>query len=180
VSVGHPEKVIAALYAGNVRTVERYVDADNINLVDADGYTLLGRAATAGDLNMRMVRMLLKCGADATVRLQEGWTLLHFACHLLRKDLALALLRAGCDPNAVNDAGETALSKVLWAFDPKKDLIEALLGHGADPDARHRGGESAVEIANRTGQLDLFPSRSQRHAEPPAADVTLDVNARHR
>jgi len=71
-SKGHPEKVIDALYAGDVRAVERYVDAGNINLVDSDGYTLLGLAATATDLSMRMVRMLLKRGADATVRLREG------------------------------------------------------------------------------------------------------------
>jgi ankyrin repeat protein len=159
VSAKHPEKVIDALYAGDVRAVERYVDADNINLVDADGYTLLVRAATATDLSMRMVRMLLKRGADATVRLREGGTLLHFASHLLRKDLALALLRAGCDPNAVNEAGETALSKVLWAFNPKKDLVEALLEHGADPDAKHGGGESAIDIATRTGQIELFAPR---------------------
>src|SRR5262249_53555846 len=152
-SKGHPAKVIDALYAGDVMAVERYVDADNINLVDADGYTLLGRAATATDLSMRMVRMLLKRGADPTVRLREGWTLLHFACDQLRKDLALALLRAGCDPNAVNEAGETALSKVLWAFNPKKDLVEALLEHGADPDAKHVFDESAIEIATRTGQI---------------------------
>ncbi len=158
-SKGHPAKVIDALYAGDVRAVERYVDAGNINLVDADGYTLLGRAATATDLSMRMVRMLLKRGADATVRLREGWTLLHFACDQLRKDLALALLRARCDPNAVNEAGETALSKVLWAFNPKKYLIEALLERGADPEAKHGGGESAIEIATRTGQISLFPPR---------------------
>lgn len=159
VSARHPEKVIDALYAGDVRAVERYLDAGgDINLVDARGGTLLGLAATAGDLNMRMVRMLLERGADATVRLREGWTLLHSAAHLLQKDLALALLRAGCDPNAVNGAGETALSKVLWAFDPKADLIGALLEHGADPDAKH-GGESAIEIATRTGQRSLFPAR---------------------
>jgi ankyrin repeat protein len=164
-SASHPEKVIDALYAGDVRAVERYLDAGgDINLVDAHGDTLLGLAATVGDLNMRMVRMLLKHGADATVRLREGWTLLHSACHLLRKDLALALLRAGCDPNAANEAGETALSKVLWAYDPKKELIEALLEHGADPDAKHGGDESAIEIATRTGQRSLFPPREQRQA----------------
>jgi uncharacterized protein len=162
VSERHPDKVIDALYAGDVRAVERYLnDGGDINLVDAHGDTLLSLAATGGDLNMRMVRMLLKRGADATVRLREEWTLLHSACHLLQKNLALALLRAGCDPNAVNEAGETALSKVLWAYDPKKDLVELLLEHGADPNAKH-DGESAIEIAARTGQSSLFPPR-RRH-----------------
>jgi len=160
VSARHPEKVIDALYAGDVRAVERYLDAGgDLNLVDANGDTLLGLAATAGDLSMRMVRMLLKRGADATVRLREGGTLLHFAVRTLRKDLALALLRAGCDPNAADDHGERALRLVVLAFDPRAELVEALLEHGADPHAKGWGGESAVELAARMGRQGLFPAR---------------------
>lgn len=158
-STGHPEKVIDALYAGNVQAVERYVDADNINLLDADGCTLLVRAVTATDPNMRMVRMLLKRGADASVRLREGTTLLHVAARALRKDLALALLRAGCDPNATNDHGQTALTFVLLAFDPRAELVELLLNHGADPGIRDGFGESAAELAARTGRQGLLPGR---------------------
>jgi ankyrin repeat protein len=77
---------------------------------------------------------------------------LHSAADSLNKDLASVLLHAGCDPNAVDDVGHTALVKVLWAHNPKKDLIEILLEHGADPEAKH-GGESAIEIATQTGQM---------------------------
>jgi ankyrin repeat protein len=159
VSKSHPEAVIDALYSGNYRVIERYVNEDNINLVDEDGHSLLSRAATAIDLNTKIVRLLVKRGADVNIRLREGGTLLHFAAHLLRKDLAAILLRAGCDPNATNDAGETALSKVLWAFNPKADLVEILLEHGADPTMKQPGGESALELAARTRQSDLFPPR---------------------
>jgi ankyrin repeat protein len=154
----HPNAVINAIYSGDLKVLERYVNEENINLVDEDGYTLLSRAATAGDVNMSVVRWLVKRGADVNIRLREGWTLLHSAAHLLRKDLALVLLRAGCDPNAVDDAGQTALTKVLFAFNPKADLIEILLEHGADPDAEHADNESARDIAIRTGQIDLFPA----------------------
>jgi ankyrin repeat protein len=155
----HPDSVIDAIYFGGVEVIEEYVNTENVNLVDEDGHSLLSRAATAGDLNMKIIRLLVKNGADVNIRLREGGTLLHFAAHLLRKNLAAELLRAGCDPNATNDAGETALSKVLWAFNPKADLIEILLEHGADPTMKAVGGESALDLAARTGQTDLFPRR---------------------
>jgi ankyrin repeat protein len=159
VSKTHPEAVIDAIYSGDYGVIERYVTKDNINLLDEDGHSLLSRAATATDLNMKIIKLLIKRGADVNIRLREGWTLLHFAAHLLRKNLAAELLRAGCDPNATNEAGETAFSKVLWAFNPKADLIELLLEHGADPDAKDGRGESAKELAARTGQIGLFPTR---------------------
>ena len=155
----HPDSVIDTIYSGDLKVIEKYVTPDNVNLVDTDGHSLLSMAATAVDLNMKIVRLLIKRGADVNIRLREAWTLLHSAAHHLRKDLALALLRAGCDPNATNDAGETALSKVLWALNPKAGLIEILLEHGADPTMKAGGGESVVELAARTGQTDLFPRR---------------------
>jgi ankyrin repeat protein len=159
-SKSHPQAVWDALIAGDLKTIEHYINKDNINWVDKNGYSLLSRAAVAGDLNMKMVRLLVKHGADVNVRIAEGWTLLHSACHLLQKDLALVLLRAGCDPNAVDDVKHTPLVKVLRAFNPKKDIIEALLEHGADPEAKY-GGKSAIEIATRTGQIDLFSGREK-------------------
>jgi ankyrin repeat protein len=160
-SKSHSEAVMVALIAGDLKTIEQYINEENINWVDKNGYSLLSRAATAGDLNMQMVRLLVNHGADVNVRLREEWTLLHSVAHLLQKDLAMVLLRAGCDPNAVAAAGHTALTKVLLAFNPKKDLIKMLLEHGADPEAKH-GGESAIDIATRTGQINLFPGPEKK------------------
>jgi len=159
VSKSHPQAIIDALIDGDMKVLEQYVSKDNVNLVDERGYTLLSRAATAGDLNMKVVRLLIKRGADVNVRLREGWTLLHSAAHLLQKDLALVLLSAGCDPNAVDSAGQTALVKVLMALNPKKELIKLLIKYRADPDAKGEGSESAKEIAAQMGQMDLFPAR---------------------
>ena len=155
----HPETVTDALYSGDLKALEQYVSEDNVNVVDEEGHTLLSRAATATDLNMKIVRLLLKRGANANIHLREGWSLLHYAAHTLRKELAVVLLRAGCDPNAVDGVGQTPLSKVLFARNTKADLIELLLEHGADPDAKDGGGESAKELATRTSQIDLFPPR---------------------
>ena len=157
-SKSHPQAVIDAVISGDLKVLEQYLNKDNINLVDGRGYTLLSRAATATDLNMKVVRLLIRRGADVNVLIAEGWTLLHSAAHLLQKDLVAVLLNAGCDPNAVDSAGHTALTKVLLAFNLKKDLIEMLLEHGADPDAKHGSGGSAKELAAETGQMDLFPA----------------------
>jgi ankyrin repeat protein len=113
---------------------------------------------------MKIVRLLVRNGADVNVRLREGGTLLHCAADSLHKDLAFVLLNAGCDPNAVDGVGHTPLVKVLWAFNPKKDIIEALLEHGADPKAKHGGGKSAIEIATSTGQIGLFPARQTKRS----------------
>jgi ankyrin repeat protein len=159
VSKSHPEAVIDAMYSGGLKVIEKYVNTDNVNLVGKQGESLLSIAATATDLNMKIVGLLIRRGADVNIRLREGGTLLHFAAHMLRKDLAAALLRAGCDPNAIDGVGHTALAKVLFAFNPKADLIEILLEHGADPTMKPEGGESALHLAARTGQTDLFPKR---------------------
>jgi ankyrin repeat protein len=167
VSKSHPKEVIDALYSGDLKILEQYVNEDNINLVDKDGYTLLSRAATATDLNMKIVRLLLRRGADVNVHLREGWTLLHCAADALQKDLAAVLLRAGCDPNAVDVVGQTPLSKVLFARNPKADLIEILLENGADPHVKNGFDESALELAARTDQMNLFPGHSpERPADP--------------
>jgi ankyrin repeat protein len=161
----HPKAVIDALYADDIKFLEKYITPDNVNLVDRHGDSLLSLAATRGDVNMAIVRLLIRRGADIKIRLREGWTLLHSAAHLLQKSLAFELLRAGCDPNAMDDVGHTPLTRALWAFDPKADMIELLLEHGADPHLKLKGGESVLEIAARTGQLHLFPPKYREQAK---------------
>jgi ankyrin repeat protein len=164
-----PRRVIKALYTNVRKTIEKYLDQNNVNAVDAEGYSLLNWVITGMvpglDLNTHIVRLLIQRGADVNIRLREGGTLLHFVVHLLQKDLALELLRAGCDPNAMDDVGHTPLTRALWAFDPKADMIELLLEHGADPHLKLKGGESVLEIAARTGQLHLFPPKYREQAK---------------
>jgi ankyrin repeat protein len=159
VSKAHPKAVIDALYSGDLKVIERYINKENINWVDENGDSLLSMAVSGEGSNMNIIRLLIKQGAEVNFRLRDGGTLLHFAAHLLRKDLAAVLLRAGCNPNATDDAGQAARAKVLFAFNPKADMIALLLEHGADPTMKQAGSESALELAARTGQNALFPRR---------------------
>jgi hypothetical protein len=69
-SKSHPKAIIDALYSGDLKQIEGYVNTDNINLVDEDGHTLLSRVATASDLNMKWA--VLKRSARYS-RCQRDW-----------------------------------------------------------------------------------------------------------
>jgi ankyrin repeat protein len=61
----------------------------------------------------------------------SGATLLHVAAELGQLDLAQALLRAGADPNALNDADEPPLLQLSLLSGV--ELAKVLIRHGADP-----------------------------------------------
>jgi ankyrin repeat protein len=166
----NPQAVIKALYTRVRKTLEKYTRQHDINYIDSHGDSLLTWAITGMDLNMYVIRLLIRWGADINIRLREGVTLLHYAAHSLHKDLVIELLQAGCNSNAVNDFGHTPLIEVLWTYNPKANLIELLLRHGADPHLKPKGGESALEIAKRTGQLSLFPSEWRQQSGNSGAE----------
>ena len=62
------------------------------------------------------------------------------------------LIKAGADPNAKNDAGNTALHAA--AYRGSVGAIRALLAAGADRNARNVYGATALDIAMREGRDD--------------------------
>ena len=62
------------------------------------------------------------------------------------------LIEAGADPNAKNDAGNTALHAA--AYRGAVRAIRALLAAGADRNARNAYGATAPDIAIREGRDD--------------------------
>ncbi|EKV06601.1 Peptidase A2A, retrovirus, catalytic [Penicillium digitatum] len=123
-----------------------------------EGDTLLFLAAKKADLVI--VRLLLQHGADATIRSKNkrsgdnppAFTPLHGVADSTRpyekledlpryEELMQLLLDAGCDINAQDAHGNTAL---LLSVHNEIALVPFLLRHGADPNiAEDRGGTSA-------------------------------------
>ncbi|KAL6779868.1 hypothetical protein ACKKBG_A14075 [Auxenochlorella protothecoides x Auxenochlorella symbiontica] len=62
----------------------------------------------------------------------EGYTPLMVAAHRGRLECAKALLRAGADPNFVNNGGDLTL---FWALDGGVEITKLLHDYGADLDA---------------------------------------------
>ena len=89
--------------------------------------------------------------AKARTRLDElisrrGYTSLHLAT--IRHSSVVAALRDGADPDARDNAGNTALHLAASSTDDPA-VFEALVGAGADADARDDFGDTPLHLAAR-------------------------------
>jgi ankyrin repeat protein len=132
----------------------------------AAGATPLMRAAKSGDV--AMVRVLLAGGANPAMTLPNHTTPLMLAAGLGWRDgsplapsydqgtpedaveTIKALMAAGLDINAANDAGDTALH-VAVSGRGSEVIVKGLLALGANPDAVNKRGQTplAVAVASR-------------------------------
>ena len=176
----HPEVIAMLLDAGADVNVERdglrAVDfaRRNKNLVDTEIYhrlKSLTRPSTTkrhvgaaemlylinNDLEDELKRVIAD-GADVNER-DGGWTLLMSAARDDEPNLNIVkiLLDAGADVNAVDDFGETALKKAVYArYSPENlELIEMLIVAGADPNIANDDGETPLMYAARYRNPDV-------------------------
>lgn len=128
----------------------------NVNLPPAEEYgvTALQAAAELDPADIPMVQLLLKFGADvnAPAAKRSGTTALGAAAWRGHFQVAVILLEAGADVNAVDDTGKTPLE--LAAGCGRLDMVHLLLKAGADmhlpEDERYIG---AARIARLSGRL---------------------------
>lgn len=114
-----------------------------------DGFTPLHLAAFFG--RARATRLLLERGADvgAVARNPMKVQPLHAAMVRGERDVVVALLVAGADPDARQQAGYTPLQAA--AHRGATELAELLLSHGADPAAANDEGKTALDLARADG-----------------------------
>lgn len=115
--------------------------------------------AAVADANFVMAADLLDRGVDVNAVTPEGWTALHMAVHLNRKDLYDLLISHGVDsPRASND-GSTVLhvAAAHGKFELVNSLMDHLMGHilfqrrSATINAKNAAGDTALHIAAKTG-----------------------------
>jgi len=99
-----------------------------------------------------IVTLLIKNGADVTLKDDRGDTPLHLAASL-GTDVIPLLLQQGADVNAINDAGETPLHKA--AYYPEYGAVRELLRHGGDKSIRSAQGLTPVQVAEQRGWTNL-------------------------
>ena len=129
-----------------------------------------GGGADQVDTIVEILRTLLAAGADQHLSTDDGTTPLMVAAGLGRESFSpreprgrrsvtaeaavTALLEAGADVNAANEADFTALHGAV--FRGLNEVIESLVSHGADIDARDFRGRTPYRMAEGAKQSFQF------------------------
>lgn len=103
----------------------RYQFIENADQKDAEGRTLLMKAARNG--NVSMIENLIYSEANVNATDNDGWTALMFAARFSNNPKAITLLlQAGANPQAENNYGITALL-LAAGFSQNTKVVSALL-----------------------------------------------------
>ena len=142
-----PLDVFEAAAFGKTARLESLLDEEPA-LVDAyaaDGFFPLGLAAFFG--HEEAVRLLLARGANPNLSAQNAMKVaaIHAASAAGSLPVALLLVDAGADVNAVQQAGFTPLHAAAMAG--RADLAKLFLERGADPSAKADDGRTALAMA---------------------------------
>jgi ankyrin repeat protein len=120
----------------------------DINARDARGFTALILAAY--NEHPDTVETLLAMGADACAPDRDQGNTAQMGVAFKGNDaIAARLLKTGCDVNARNKAGQTAL--MMAALFARTEQIDMLLAAGADRTLVDAAGRSATAVATAQG-----------------------------
>ncbi|KAJ3108785.1 hypothetical protein HDU96_007435 [Phlyctochytrium bullatum] len=120
--------------------------------------------------NLHILRLILECGADMTIR-YNGETALHRAARKNRPECLKVLLEFGADIEARSDEGVTPLGTA--ARSGQGECLSALLNAGADVDAVDEGGKTALAWATFEGRSDTVRFLVDRGASVNPASSTF-------
>ena len=133
----------------------------------AEGGTPLHVAADRGYL--RIVKFLLKHGANPNMKNDYGNTPLHDAAAFGHREVVKLLLEHGADPNIKNNDGSTPLHHAAESGNSK--VVEVLLEHGADPNIQDDiDGWTPLHDAVANCHVDVVRVLLDRGADPTIRD----------
>lgn len=83
-----------AVQKGDITELQRILqcwgNTLNVNYYNQEGQTALHQSCMVG--NLELVKLLVKCGADARLANRDGWSALHIAAYSGHRDIALYLV----------------------------------------------------------------------------------------
>lgn len=139
-------------------------------------------AVTSGET--RHVRLLLDLNVHTGQRDAGGHTPLRIAVENDTPTIAIMLLEAGADPNAISPDGADILGVAVAKGD--SPVVEKLIAAGARADGKMPNGEAILPWAIRNGRLAFVRAMFAGGADPHQTDsdgnplLHLAINAGHR
>lgn len=130
---------------GNLDAIKALAATHDVNFPLEHGTPLI-HAAFGG--RVRVVKLLLKCGADPNYRANNQWTPLIAAANDGRTRIIEVLLDAGAEPNLQDGKGQGPLHHLC--FCPRKtasEVAKLLIARGADPLLKNADGHTAYRVA---------------------------------
>jgi len=118
-----------------------------------DGFTPVALAAFFGHADA--ARALIAAGADVRAAAKNPFKVqaLHAAVAGRNLDIVKAVLDAGADPNAQQQAGFRPIHEA--GTNANRALAELLIAHGADPLLSADSGKNAIDLAREKGHMEF-------------------------
>ena len=134
-----------------------------------DGRTYLFWAASQG--NVELIHYLLEQGSDIHAKDSKGYTPITFAAlfGVTNPKLYEAFFRAGIDPKATYEQGETLLMKVVPFDDNKLSLTHYLVEKGLKINQKSLSGATLFDYAAKKGNIDLLKTLRKKVQPTPQA-----------
>lgn len=109
--------------------------------------------------------VMLERGANANTQTEDGWSVLFWAVHLKRVEIARGLLSAGANPNCrLPVMRATALIEATRNLDNK--MVSMLLDYGANVNDRDFLGYTALAYAVLAGDIGVVTDLMNHGANP--------------
>jgi ankyrin repeat protein len=151
VELGAPIDIFEASVLGKVDRIQEILRANPARVSEhaPDGFTPVALAAFFGQL--AAVKTLIAAGADVRAAAKNGLKVqaLHAAVAGRNLEIVKAVLDAGADPNAQQQAGFRPMHEA--GSNANRKLAELLLSRGADATLTSDDGKSAIDLAREKG-----------------------------
>lgn len=97
----------------------------------------------------KIIKSLLKYGADINIKNQSGISSLHCAVYKDNEEIVKLLLENGADVNVRDNEGATPLHLTVSRYHNRGAITKILLKYGADVNAKDKRGNTALDIARQ-------------------------------
>jgi uncharacterized protein len=155
VELGAPVDIFEASVLGQVDRIQEILRGNPSRVSEhaPDGFTPVALAAFFGQ--PAAVTVLIAAGADVNAAATNALKVaaLHAAVAGGKLEIVKAVLEAGGDPNAQQQAGFRAIHEA--GIKANRALAELLIAHGADPSLPNDAGTTAIDLAREKGHAEF-------------------------